>query len=164
MFRAMKTTDDRFHVGFSAKLLTKLAAVLVALFMLGVPQAMALTDGPDALLTKDELRQRTMQKLEGIEALRAAAQDHPSSHDHCRAVGHIVGTGNFARCWIAAEENAKAHALAIAKADALAAVIRALLAKPTSTDIKPAAMGAVSFKRSRCYNRKTRRLEACYDI
>ncbi len=79
-------------------------------------------------------------------------------------VGYQPLDDAFARCWIAAEDNAKARVLAITKAEALAAVIRALLAKPTSTDIKPAAVGAVSIERSRCYNRKTRRLEACYDI
>ena len=42
-------------------------------------------------------------------------------------------------------------------------MFRALLAKPTSTDIKPAA-AAVSIERALCYNRKTRSLEACDDI
>ena len=164
MFRAMKTANNKFQGGISAKPFAKLAAVLVALFILGVPQAMALTDGPDALLTKDELRARTIENLGAIESLRAAMQNHPSSHDYCRAVGHIVGSDNFARCWIAAEDNAKARAQAITKADALAAMIRALLAMPTTTDIKPAAAGVAAITRSRCYDRKTRILETCYDI
>lgn len=35
---------------------------------------------------------------------------------------------------------------------------------PAKPFAKPAAVGAVSIKRSRCYNRKSRSMEACYDI
>ena len=130
----METENTIFPGGPAAKHIAKLAAAFFVVFMLGAPQAMALTDD---LLTRDEMRARSIQRLAAIEELRNAMLDQPSSHDMCSDIGHIVGSKNFARCWIAAENNAKARTLAVTKADAMAAVLRALLSKPTSTDIKP---------------------------
>ncbi len=131
--------------------------------MLGAPQAMARSEAPEGPLTRDELRQRTIQRLHEIEAVGAALRDHSSSHEVCRARGFLVGSEGFARCWIAVEETAQIRAKAIAKADALAAVVRALLNKHTTSPIKPTASG-VSFESSRCYDPQTRRLIACHNI
>lgn len=164
MVRLMETTQSMSHPAPAAKRFAVLAVMLIGLLMAAAPPASAQGDGGDVLLTKDELRLRTLERLMSIEDLRDAMATHPSSDDYCRRVGHIVGTDNFARCWIAAEDNAEARARAISKADALATVIRALLAKPTTTAIKPAAVGISAPSRALCYNRTSATLDACYDI
>ena len=128
----MGATHKEFWRGLLGACIKRLAAGLIAIVMLGAPQAMGRSEAPEGPLTREELRQRTIQRLHEIEAVGDALRDHSSSHEVCRARGFLVGSEGFARCWIAVEETVLIRAKAIAKADALAAVVRALLSKHTN--------------------------------
>ncbi len=144
------------------------AAIVVSILLtaggLNVAHAQDRTGATETLFTREELHLRAAHRLRDIEALRDGRLDYPSSHELCRARSHQVGSDSFARCWIAAEEAARTRAVAIAKLGALARFARALASLPTSSEIKPAVVGATGFKTTLCYDRKVRRIGSCYDI
>lgn len=165
----MTGTDADHRDGrFGKRRKSAVAAIVMAFLLmaggLNPAHAEERTGVREKLFTSEELHLRAAQRLRSIEALRDALLEYPSSHELCRARGHRVGSDSFARCWIAAEDAARTRAIAISKLVALTKLARVLASLRTSSEIKPAVIGAASFKTTICYDHGARRRGPCYDI